>query len=100
MENYESLNEYIKQEKTICPSSELTERIMADVTAQKNGIDRERWIQVTGIAASIFIALVLGINLGQKSAEKMKKNEPGINVTWNINDIHIENLALYESGNE
>lgn len=89
-----SFDEFIRKEKDIRPSVFLTERIM-------EGVDRvgayprhrsERWIQAMAVAASITLALVLGIGLG-----KSYRTTASESVVWNIDDNRLENLMLYEN---
>lgn len=90
MENKSPLETYIRLEKTAGPSSDLTDRIMQHI--RPGGNSEEKWIQLSGIAASILIALWLGLSLN--SPDSTPDN------AWNINDTQIENLAFYHTENE
>lgn len=92
-----SIETYIRQEKTVCPSSGLPERIMETITTGPNENVVNRWIHLSGMAASIVIALWLGLSLERHEAQKASSE----NKVWNINDIQTENLTLlYNAGNE
>lgn len=89
-----SLDEFIRQEKEMRPSEALTERIMQSIgETEKLAYRTERRLQTFAIAASITLALVLGISLGKS----YRHPDSG---TWNIDDSRLENLALYEDLNE
>lgn len=89
-----SFDELIRKEKNIRPSAFLTERIMEGVN-RVNTSSRHlsgRWIQAMAVAASITLALMLGIGLGKSYRAAASEA-----VVWNIDDSRLENLTLYES---
>lgn len=95
MEKESPIEQLIKDEKRIVPSPFLSARIM-DAIGQTSRLSRKNhpmnnWVQAMAIAASIVIALTLGIQIG-----KSYKNPEKSGIVWNINDTEIEHLSLFK----
>ncbi|MDR3653821.1 MAG: hypothetical protein P4L34_12740 [Paludibacter sp.] len=90
METEDYINEYINREKQQEHNPYLATRIMEKIEAPKHKIPR--FFQYTAVAASISIAVIMGIVIGDSYAPIQKKY-----TGLNINDSEIENFALYNS---
>lgn len=92
----ERIDKYIQQQKEIKPSPNLECKIMERIEGidnQKSSIriDKIPFWQKAAVAASIAIAIMTGIGLGNSMVSKTSPN----NVSLLINDKYIEQLYTY-----
>lgn len=93
-----SVDEFIQKEKSVSLPSAMTERVMKAVNETElcsHNIRSDRRIQTLAVAASITLALILGISLG-----KSYRVPEQTTITWNIDDNGLENLDLYKDIHE
>lgn len=84
------IDQYIKRERELDPSPSLPDRIIARLEQPRISVRYRRW-EVAAIAASLLLALFLGITLGSVYQPKSYLS---------VNDNQIENFQILLSDDD